>query len=1365
MSSMNKITCALFALGLTACGGGGGGGSSAPAPSPTPTPDTTSPTISIAGGTSISLNQGDSFTNPSATVTDNRDTGLTAEVSGTVDTSTPGTYTLTYTASDTSGNSRSVDVEVIVNAVDTTSPVIAFAEGRSFSINVGDDFQNPTPTVTDNVDTGLTAEVSGNVDTSVPGEYVLTYSATDTSGNVASIDVTVTVNGNSVPGFTGVPVVFNFNNATTVLTTEEVAIQSGEKVVQQGKGLDSSNDNRRTLNEFVFIPSLNTTNSDDKLKIAKAAVGAKESALFNAGFSEREVIKLARDGATNFFVIDEEGNLEFAADSEYNFKVSYSIIDDDATFIYFAITQDDFYDSSEFIKATGNCAIFKVKLSDGTWSCLADELVAINIDDRYRKTMSDDKRKPIQLDDSGNAYLVARLMNVNDDNADGITDSVDVNYGAEPVLYRISQDGTKRIISPDNVSIQNFVQVNDTTVVYTYEAGGNSGFEMITKLDEESPSTVELGDSGWWNDFFYAIDDSNTVIFSTNDNNNDGISFVQPKANGGVDPYKLDTSAFSSSEWNTTPRRVILADDGGIYGLFEEQVNGNNNTSEVYANLKRILPYSTATFARFKLGDDWWNYFDDGKRNVQISKGYAFYLEDEESRSFGTRTVMKSVRLVDGDTQEFLDGKDESGTWTQRYTVSNWKLSFDTLFFSAFDRAQSKMVQGELDVAAFRDGALESEYLTITETASIVGNDNKIEDLEVLKASRPNVFTGSNPRIVQHYTSTENIYSASVEFNKYMDIDSVNTGTSVTFTNDDDEVIDVGTLKVWLGRRLHLIFDTDISEESLTTDSLDFGSEYKISIDVEAKDLEDFALVSGLAPGSTQDFIEHSFTTRPEVGPFKGSDVIIDGITDGTILKYAAKSTNRLQAEAVLADDVKVLNHRIEFSTPSSMYGAFSLTVTDPYQVNWNGVTHSTSDSDGYVWDWFDGFEINAIGDNATIAAKWNGQVLDTFWGQTLDKKLVADITRGDNGEVLVPIDDADWKTYKRIPYHQIDRDGNRYLQNYSGGVDTITALDIAGTPVYTNRQGHYYDTVTELEYYEYFGDWIANYGTDEAVILTNFDSENIVWKDWGWYDTEGNRFEVNLDGVSDKWVNVDDADDVIDNLYYSFRVDGFPYSDKNTDGFVDISTFAIISGSDTGLFGENMSSEVQGEAAYTWQSDWTGEPTFTADNFEASLDDWRKFLETNFGGWGNNNGRGSQFQLTTQKVGAEYFNFDWENNFEMNLNASVLWVKHVIELTTNADNEVSMTYKIVDAQGNVISNGNDEAEETREIFTDINEASWQYLIDDAEKGGFKLSLSILNGDIAIDNLKVVDISDTANETVILESTFDQGNEGVFQSN
>lgn len=1280
---MNKITCAMFALGLTACGGGGGG-SSAPAPSPTPTPDTTSPTISVTGGTSITVNQGDSFTNPSATVTDNRDSGLTAEVSGTVDTSTPDTYTLTY-------------------------------------------------------------------------------SATDTSGNIETIDVFVTVVGNNSAVE---PVVFNFSNATTVLTTQDVAIQSGEKVVREGKGVGSSSLSQKTLNQFIFIPSNNVSGnvSDDRTKIAKSIIGAKESALLSAGFSEREVIRLARDGASNFFIIDEDGNLEFAGESPYNFKVSYSIIDEDATFIYFAITENDFSESIDFIRATDNCAIFKVKLSDGTWSCLADELVAINIDDSYRKTMSDDKRKPIQLDDSGNAYLVARKMNVNDNDGDGISEQIDVDYSAEPVLYRISQDGTQRKISPDNVSIQNFIQVNDTTVVYTYQSGGNSGFEMITNLDQESPSTVQLGDDAWWNDFFYALDDSNTVIFSTTNTSNAGISFVQPKENGGVDPYKLDTSAFSSSRWDNTPRRVILADDGGIYGLFEEQVNVNN-TSEVYANLKRILPYSTATFARFKLGSDWWNYFDNGNRNVQISKGYAFYLEDEESRSFGTRTLIKSVRLVDGDNQEFLNGQDESGTWTERYTVSNWKLSFDTLFFSAFDRAQSKMVQGELNVASFRDGDPESEYLTITETASIVGNDNKIEDLEVLKASRPNVFTGSNPRIVQHYTSSENIYSASVEFNKYMDIDSVNDGTSVTITNEDDEIIDVGVLKVWLGRRLHLIFDTDITEESLTTDSLDFGSEYKISIDVEAKDLEDFALVSGLAPGSTQDFIEHSFTTRPEVGPFKGSDVIIDGITDGTILKYAAKSTNRTQAEAVLADDVKLLNHRIEFSTPSSMYGAISLTITDPYQVNWNGVTHSTSDSTGNVWDWFDGFEIDAIGDDATIAAKWNGQVLDTFWGQTLDRKLVADIIRDSDGNVLVPIDDADWKTYKRIPYHQIDRDGNRYIQNYSGGVDTITALDAPGTPVYTNRQGHYYDTDTELEYYEYFGDWIANYGTDESIVLTNFDSENIVWKDWGWYDTEGNRFDVNLDGVNDKWVNINDADDVINNLYLSFRVDGFPYSDINTDGFVDISTFAIISGDDNGLFGENMSSEVQGEAAYNWQSDWTGEPTFTADSFEESLDDWRRYLETNFGGWGNDNGRGSQFQLTSQKVGAEYFNFDWDNNFNMDLSAGELWVKHVIELTTNGDNEVSMTYQIIDAEGNVISNGTDNAEETREIFTDINEASWQYLIDDAEKGGFKLSLSILNGDIAIDNLKVVDISDAANEVVILESTFDQGNEGIFQSN
>ncbi len=1364
-----KLAASVFvALTLTACGGGGGG-SSTPAPTaPAPVQDTQRPNISFTGGTAIQVNQGDSFDNPTPTITDNVDSGLSASITGTVDTSVPGDYVLTYSVSDSAGNANSVDVVVSVIATaqpDTQRPSITFADGTSFQINQGDSFTNPIPTITDDIDTELTSNITGSVDTSVPGDYVLTYSVSDSAGNANSVDVTVTVNANTAPVITGNPVVFNFSNATTVLTTEDVAVQSGAKVSRQGKGSDNSGLKQTPLNEFVFIPSAKSHGRDSQLKMAKSARNAKENALVSAGYSEQEVVRLSRDGATNFFILNEEGNLEFAADSDYNFKVSYSIIDDDAEFIYFAITQADFNESMEFVKATGNCAIFKVKLADGTWDCLAEELVAIDIDDNYRKTMSDDKRKPIQLDESGNAYLVARPMSPVDNDGDGTTDFIDLTGDGEAVLYRIAQDGTAQVISPDNVTIQNFIQVDNTTVVYTYQSAGNSGLEMITNLDQEFPSTVALGDQAWWNDFFYALDDSNTVIFSTNNSGNEGISFVQPRANGGIDPYKLDTSAFSSNDWNTTPRRVILADDGGIYGLFEEQFNNPDGSSEVYANLKRILPYSTATFARFKLGQDWWSYFDEGKRNVQISKGYAFYLEDEESRSFGTRTVIKSVRLVDGAKQEVLNGSDDSDVWTERYTVSNWKLSFDTLFFSAFDRSQSKMVQGELDVAAFREGASKEEYLTITETASIVGNDNKIEDLEVLKASRPNVFTGTNPRVVQHYTSSENVYSASVEFNKYMDIDSVNAGTKVTYTNADDETVDVGILKVWLGRRMHLIFDTDISEQSLTTDSLDYGSEYTLSIDTEAKDLEDYQLIMGLSAGSVQATIDHSFTTRPESGAFKGSDVIVEGVTDGTVLKYAAKNNYSTQAEAVLADNVKILNHRIEFSTPSSMYGAIGLTINDPYQVNWNGVNHSTRDADNNVWDWFDGFELNAIGDAATLAAKWNGQVLDTFWGESLDRKLVASITRNAEGEVMVPIDPSVWKTYKRIPYHQEDSEGNRYRQNYSSDGDTLTALDAVGKPVYINRQGHYYDTDTELEYYEYFGEWIANFGTDEATTLTNFEAENIVWKDWGWYDEAGERFEVLLNGVSDTWVNVDDETDSISNLYYSFRIDGFPYSDINDDGFVDISTFAIISELDTGLFGENMVDQVQGEAASTWQDDWSGEPTFTADNFVESFDDYRRFLETNFGGWGNNNGRGSQFQLTSQKVDADYFNFDWENNFNMDLNSNELWVKHIVELTTNDDFEVSMTYKIVDAEGNVISNSTADAEETREIFTDVNEASWNYLLDSDDKGGFKLRLIITQGDIAIDNLVVTDISDVANEEIILESTFDQGNEGVFQSN
>ncbi|HFU73934.1 MAG TPA: DUF5011 domain-containing protein, partial [Helicobacteraceae bacterium] len=107
---------AAAAITLTGCGGGG----STP---PTKTADTVKPVITLNGPATVNLTVGGTYTEQGATVTDNVDTGLTVTISGAVDTATAGTYTVTYTATDTAGNKATKTRTVIVSsAAVTTTP-------------------------------------------------------------------------------------------------------------------------------------------------------------------------------------------------------------------------------------------------------------------------------------------------------------------------------------------------------------------------------------------------------------------------------------------------------------------------------------------------------------------------------------------------------------------------------------------------------------------------------------------------------------------------------------------------------------------------------------------------------------------------------------------------------------------------------------------------------------------------------------------------------------------------------------------------------------------------------------------------------------------------------------------------------------------------------------------------------------------------------------------------------------------------------------------------------------------------------------------------------------------------------------------
>jgi hypothetical protein len=187
---MIKIICyaALFSfsIALVSCGGSndndGDDNSNA---------DTTGPVITITGDASESVNQDEVYLDPGATASDAVDGDVTTTASGTVDTSTVGSYTLTYIATDSSGNESSATRTVTV--LDVSAPVITVSGANPDSVAQNVTYTDPSATASDAVDGTTTIATTGTVDTSTLGSYVLTYTATDAAGNESTATRNVTV--------------------------------------------------------------------------------------------------------------------------------------------------------------------------------------------------------------------------------------------------------------------------------------------------------------------------------------------------------------------------------------------------------------------------------------------------------------------------------------------------------------------------------------------------------------------------------------------------------------------------------------------------------------------------------------------------------------------------------------------------------------------------------------------------------------------------------------------------------------------------------------------------------------------------------------------------------------------------------------------------------------------------------------------------------------------------------------------------------------------------------------------------------------------------------------------------------------------
>jgi len=151
----------------------------------TATPDTTPPVVTVTAGTDTII-AGNSWTDAGATATDDVDGTLSVTASGSVNTSTVGSYTITYTATDSAGNiGTATRIVTVTAAPDTTPPVITVTAGTD-SVVIGSSWTDAGATATDNVDSSVTVNTSGSVDVNTVGSYTITYTATDAAGNVAT---------------------------------------------------------------------------------------------------------------------------------------------------------------------------------------------------------------------------------------------------------------------------------------------------------------------------------------------------------------------------------------------------------------------------------------------------------------------------------------------------------------------------------------------------------------------------------------------------------------------------------------------------------------------------------------------------------------------------------------------------------------------------------------------------------------------------------------------------------------------------------------------------------------------------------------------------------------------------------------------------------------------------------------------------------------------------------------------------------------------------------------------------------------------------------------------------------------------------
>lgn len=367
-------------------------------------------------------------------------------------TAAAGTYNITMSVTGDSGASRTVVATVVTGNL----PTINGATFAEVAVNGSFD-QSAGVTASDNEDGDLTGSisVSGTVNTTVAGIYVLTYSVTDSDFNTTTVKRTVLVNdGTFTAGSTYILKASNFtlrvgqvNTGTSAIVADSAAktysIATGAEVTP-GILIDSLGGYTAAVGTYNIAMSVTGDSGASRTVVATVVTGTSPT-LTVPGFTEITVGASfdPRSGATANDLEDGNITANIAITGTVNtavggiYKITYSITDSDSNTAsaerIILVNDGTFAAGNLFILKAANFAtiIDYVDTSDAALKTAAQVQV-------FDKTTGLPTAEPVQIDDLGGydatigSYQI--IFSVTSDPPATLTVTARVMAGTPPVI-------------------------------------------------------------------------------------------------------------------------------------------------------------------------------------------------------------------------------------------------------------------------------------------------------------------------------------------------------------------------------------------------------------------------------------------------------------------------------------------------------------------------------------------------------------------------------------------------------------------------------------------------------------------------------------------------------------------------------------------------------------------------------------------------------------------------------------------------------------------------------------------------------------------------------------------------------------------